>query len=169
MKYAIILCVILCGCTETRSERQADTEKHDTITISGTAHVPIPGAGVVAVPIEFTAERRGTESLTEQTQSKTQIDSAAIAQQVGATVGKLVDAGLAKITGMSFSQPATGFTSTETGGLAGAATMAAWALKEMMARRREQQALVEVKAARNKAQDEALDLAKKLPPASVGG
>jgi hypothetical protein len=151
--------VFFAGCTETRTTNESQTRHADSVTVSGSASIPSP-TGTIFVPIEFKIERTGTEDQHTEGESKTKIDSAVIAQQVGDVVGKLVDAGIAKVTGM---QP-KGLSLTEGGGLAGAGTAMAWALREMMARRREEKALVEVKEARNQAQRDALEMAKKLPP-----
>ena len=166
------LCAILCailsatvlmfatGCTETRTKKDTRTDRSGTITIRGSAVVPVPTGGIAVIPVEATVDIVEAEISKEITESKTQIDAAAIAQQVGGVVGKLMDAGIAKITGL---QPSQGLTLTEGGGLAGAGTAMAWALREMLARKREEKALAEVKEARNDAQREALELAKKLP------
>ena len=161
------LCAILCasvlmfatGCTETRTTNESQTSVHDSVSVRGSAVIPT-ATGPVLVPIELNIDRNGDEQTKAEGLSKTQIDAAAIAQQVGGVVGKLMDAGIAKITGL---QPSHGLTLTEGGGLAGAGTAMAWALREMLARKREEKALIEVKEARNDAQREALELAKKLP------
>jgi hypothetical protein len=162
-----LLVVLLCGCTQTQGERQAETALSDTVTVRGVATVP----GVGQVPVEFSIERNGTESLKEQSESKTQIDSAAIAQQVGGLLGKTIDAAVAKLTGLQMhaatSQPWT--PSAGEGGLAGLAlTGATLAIREMLARKREQQALAEVKTARDRSQAQALELAKQVPPPGGG-
>lgn len=158
MKYFLIfLCVFFAGCTETRSERQAETDKSDTITVRGTAHAP----GLGAMPIDFIIERSGTESLREQGVSKTQIDVDAIAAKVSDVVGKSISAALASLTG-GMVKP--GFSGVEGGLLGGLGGMALLAGREWMARKREEKALIEVKGARNQAQADALDLAKRLPP-----
>lgn len=161
--YPLLLIIFLAGCTETRSVNESQTSKSDRISVSGSAVIPSP-TGNVVVPIEFKIDRTGTEEQHSEGQSKTQIDSAAIAQQVGDVVGKLVDSGIAKITGIS--KP-SGLSLTEGGALGGAGGAMAYALREMLARKREEKALIEVKAARNAAQAEALALAKKLPPEQV--
>lgn len=161
--------VLLCGCTETRAERQADTEKRDTFTVEGDAAVPMPQGGTALVPVRFTVERVGSERLIEHSESKTKIDSAAIAQQVGGVIGKSLDAAVAKITGLqpqATSQP-WGITPTEGGLAGGVGGVALLAGREWLARRREQQALTEVKAARDRAQAEALDLAKRIDPKAL--
>ena len=154
-----ILCLLFYGCTETRTTNESQTTVRDSITVRGSAVVP-SASGPVLVPIELNIDRNGDEQTKAEGLSKTQIDAAAIAQQVGGVVGKLVDAAMAKVTGL---QPASGLSLTEGGGLAGAATAMAWGLREMLARKREEKALIEVKEARNDAQREALELAKKLP------
>ena len=160
MKYvSLILCLILFGCTQTRTTNESQTTVRDSITVRGSAVVP-SASGPVLVPIELNIDRNGDEQTKAEGLSKTQIDAAAIAQQVGGVVGKLVDAAMAKVTGL---QPSAGLSLTEGGGLAGAATAMAWGLREMLARKREEKALIEVKEARNEAQREALELAKKLP------
>lgn len=163
LAFALLALVVLmlCSCTQTRAERQAETEKQDTVSVSGTAHVP----GIGDVPVSLSITRQGSESLREQSESRTQIDAAAIAQQVGAVVGKSLDAAIAKLTGLQTSN--AGITPTEGGLAGGLGGLALLAGREWMARRREQQALVEVKTARNAAQAEALSLAKQLPPGSA--
>jgi hypothetical protein len=151
-----LVIVMLSGCTETRGTRQAETDKSDTVTVSGTAHVP----GIGSVPLQLHIERSGSESLREESESKTKIDSAAIAQQVAAVVGKSFDAAIAKVTGLQPSGP----TPTEGGLLGGLGGLALLAGREWLARRREEKALAEVKAARDRAQAEALELAKQVPP-----
>lgn len=152
---------LLCGCTETRSERQVDTEKRDTFTVSGSAQVP----GFGSVPVTLTIDRNGSERLVEQSESKTQIDGAAIAQQVGAVVGKSLEAVVAKLTGLQPQATGNGFDSLLglLGGTGGGAAIA-YAIKEALARRRLEADHVEVKKDRDDIWERALDLAKQLPP-----
>jgi hypothetical protein len=163
-----LLVVMLCSCTETRTDKQADTEKRDTFTVEGDAAVPLPQGGTTLVPVRFTVERVGSERLVEHSESKTQIDSAAIAQQVGGMLGKTLDAAIAKLTGLQMSHATSnawgGPTPTE-GGLAGVAlTGASLYLREMLARKREQQALREVKQQRDAAHAKNIELAERVPP-----
>jgi hypothetical protein len=159
MKKHIIIgaMVFLAGCTETRTTNEAQTTVRDVLNVTGQAS----GPGGMVFPVALRIERNGDTQTTEQSVSKTQIDSAAIAQQVAAVVSKTIEAGMAKLTGI---QPSGGLSVTETGGLAGGGAAMAWALREMLARKREEKALVEVKEARNSAQRDALEMAKKLPP-----
>lgn len=160
-----ILCVVacllwLCGCTETRTNTQSETDRRDTMTLSGSVAVPMPAGGTAVVPIELTLERNGSETLRMETESKTQIDAQAIAQQVGAVVGKSLDAAIAKLTGLQLSAktsqpwditPAEG---TLAGGLAG---LAMFAGREYMARRR-------LVRQRDELQMQSIELAKQVPP-----
>lgn len=160
MRYAILIAaiVILAGCTETRTETQGSTSKHDTLTIHGTASVPIPGAGIVAVPVEFHVERNGSEESTEQSKSTTKLDTAAIAQQVSALVSQSLAATVKAVTGASIGAPSGGGWDAKDTGIAGAAaTAAAWALREMLNARAHKQDS-------DKGWDEALKLAKKIRP-----
>lgn len=161
MKHIVIGSMIfLAGCTETRTTNESQTTQHDNITVSGSAVIPTAN-GPILVPVELHIDRTGNEESKSEGLSKTQIDAAAIAQQVGNVVGKLVDAGIAKMTGL---QPSHGLSLTEGGGLAGAGTAMAWGIAQMLGRKREERALIEVKEARNQAQRDALEMAKKLPP-----
>lgn len=156
----LAMALLFSGCTETRTSTQAQTDKADSVTVSGTAHVP----GIGAVPVQLQIERSGNETLRQESESHTKIDAAAIAQQVGAVVGKSLDAAIAKLTGLQIQATAGPVTPTEGGLLGGLGGLTLLAAREWMARRREQQALAEVKAARDRAQAEALDLAKRIDP-----
>jgi hypothetical protein len=154
---------VMCGCSETRAERKAQTDKTDVIRVRGIAHVP----GVGSVPVELDIDRTGSESFQERSESHTKIDSAAIAQQLGAVIGKTMDAAITKMTGI---QPQGGglFGGNSdlmavlggTGGIGGMA----YAVAQMFARRNERKEHEEVKADRDKAWDELVATAKKLPP-----
>ncbi len=172
MAFALLalVVVLLCSCSETRATKEAQTERSDTLTMSGSVTVPMPQGGVAIIPVELTVERNGRETLREESQSKTQIDSAAIAQQIGGMVGKTLDAAIAKITGLQMHATSQPWSPTPTeGGLAGVAlTGASLYLREMLARKREQQALAEVKSARDRSQAQALELAKQVPPPTGG-
>lgn len=159
---AVWLALALCGCTETRTEKQADTEKRDTFTVSGTAHVP----GFGSVPVELSIDRTGSERLVEHSESRTQIDSAAIAQQVGAVVSRSLDAVVAKMTGLQRSGGGIDLLGL-LGGTGGAAATA-YALREALARRRLEIEHAEVKADRDKGWDEAMTLAKRIRPEDAG-
>lgn len=112
----VALLVVFTGCTEsnTRSEQQKDaqTDRHETITVSGTVSVPLPQGGALPVPVNLTIERNGSETKSEvsheSSQTKTQMDGAAIAQQLGAVVGKTMDAAISRLTGFQIgpTQPA---------------------------------------------------------------
>lgn len=159
----ILALVLLCGCTETRTEKQADTEKRDRYTIEGDASIPSPmtdgSIGLMPVPVRFTVERVGSERLVEHSESKTQIDAAAIAQQVGAVVGKSLDVAIAKLTGMQPKPQASSFGITPTEGtLAGTlGGLALFAGREYMARRR-------LVRQRDELANQAVELAKQVPP-----
>lgn len=155
------LALLLCGCTETRAARQAETDKADTVTVSGTAHVP----GIGAVPVQLHIERSGSESLREESESHTRIDSAAIAQQISAVVGKSLDALMAKMTGLQPQQPATGLDSLlgMLGGT-GAGGAIAYAIREALARRRLESEYQETKRDRDEGWQQAVELAKQVPP-----
>lgn len=180
LAFALLALVValLCGCTETRSTTDAQTdtqvEKSETLNVVGTITIPLPEGGAFPVPVDLTVHRTATETKTAVTssksESKTAVDGAAIAQQLGGMLGKTMDAAIAKLTGFQVSNAArSGITTTEgvLGGTGGA--LAAWAIREMLARRRETQALLEVKEARNAAQREALELAKKVDPKDARG
>ncbi len=170
----LFLFVGLCGCTETRSEKQASIEKRDTYTVSGSAAVPLPQGGTAAVPVSLTVERVGSERLTEHSEEKTQIDGTAIAQQVGAVVGKSLDAVVAKLTGLqpqAVSRPGGLLDSSEgiiglLGGTGGAGGIA-YAVAQMLSRRNERKELEQVKADRDEGWDHALKMAKLVPPESL--
>jgi malate/lactate dehydrogenase len=151
----------LAGCTETRTTNEAQTTVRDVLNVTGQAS----GPGGMVFPVALRIERNGDTQTTEQSISKTQIDSAAIAQQVAAVVTKTIEAGMAKLTGLQPKEDSGGLAAIL--GAAGGGTGVAWALREMLARKREERALVEVKEARNNAQRDALEMAKKLPPTSV--
>lgn len=170
----LFVLAMLTGCTETRTERQADTEKRDTFTVRGDATVPMPQGGTALIPVEFTVERVGSERLVEHSESKTQIDGAAIAQQVGGMVGKTLDAAIAKLTGLQLSN-ARGVTPTEGGLMGGLGGLALLAGREWLARRREEQAtarerqaLAEVKQQRDTAHAKNIELAERAPPPGQG-
>ncbi len=173
-----LVVVMLCSCTETRSTTDAQTdtqvEKSETLNVVGTVTVPLPQGGVFPIPVDLTIHRTATETKTaitsSKTEAKTQIDGAAIAQQLGGMVGKTMDAAIAKLTGFQVSTAARGgITTTEGGLMGGGGAVLAWAIREMLARRRESQALLEVKEQRDRAQREALDLAKKIKPEDARG
>lgn len=142
----LALALLLSGCSETRTSTQALTDKADTVTVSGTAHVP----GVGAVPVQLQIERSGNETLRQESESHTKIDAAAIAQQVGSVVGKSLDAAIAKMTGLQIQATAGPITPTESGLMGGLGGLALLAGREWMAR--------------DRAQAEALDLAKRIDP-----
>lgn len=174
----VLVLVLLSGCTETRSTTDAQTdtqvEKQETLNVVGTITIPLPEGGAFPVPVDLTVHRTATETKTavtsSKTDSKTAIDGAAIAQQLGGMLGKTMDAAISKLTGFQVSNAARGgITTTEGvmgGGLGGLVLLTA---REWMARRREQEALLEVKEARNAAQREALELAKKVDPKAARG
>lgn len=152
------LILALCGCTETRTEKQADTEKRDTLTVSGTAHVP----GLGPVPVDLTIDRSGSERLVEHSESRTQIDSAAIAQQVGAVVSKSLDAVVAKMTGLQRSGGGIDLLGLLSG--TGGAAATAYALREALARRRLEIEHAEVKRDRDEGWQQAVENAKRIRP-----
>jgi hypothetical protein len=167
-KALLLIALLLAGCTETRTDTQAQTVKQDHIAVSGNMVLPQADGSLLTLPLSFTVERNGSEDQAAHTDSKTQIDAQAIAQQTGAVVGKLLDAGIAKLTGIqATSKPWGGVTPTETGAAGLATTAAAMYLREMLARKREERALAEVKTARNEAQEKAFELAKQLPPSAT--
>lgn len=155
----ILALALLCGCTQTRTEKQADTEKRDTFTVEGDAAVPMPQGGTSLVPVRFTVERVGSERLVEHSESKTQIDGEAIARQISTVVSKSIDAALAKLTGFqpTPAQASFGITPTE-GTLAGTlGGLALFAGREYMARRR-------LVRQRDELASQAVELAKQVPP-----
>lgn len=82
---------IFTGCTQTRSTEQTQTEKTDTVTITGT--VPMAGPeGVIQVPIALTIDRTGTEQADRQTESKTGIDGAAVGREIAAALAPIISA-----------------------------------------------------------------------------
>ncbi len=163
----LLAVLALAGCTETRATKDAQTDRSDTLTMSGSVTVPMPQGGVAVIPVELTVERNGKETLREESESHTQIDAAAVAQQVGAVVGKSLDAAIAKLTGLQVhaTSSAWGGPSPAEGGLAGVAlTGASLYLREMLARKREQRALSEVKQQRDQAHAKNIELAERVQP-----
>jgi len=156
----LAMALLMCGCQRSTRHTEAQTDKADTVSVNGTAHVP----GFGAVPIEFRIERSGSEELREKSETQTQLDGAAIAQQVGAVVGKSLDAAISKLTGLQMQSRPSGPSATEGGLAALLAGSVGLTLRELLARRREQNALAEVKASRDRAQAEALELAKRIDP-----
>jgi hypothetical protein len=152
--------VFLAGCTETRTTNEAQTRTNDVLTVTGRAS----GPGGIIFPFEMQVNRNGESQTSEQTQSKTQIDAAAIAQQVGSVVGKLVDAGIAKVTGVQ-NQGEGGLATIL--GAAGGGTGILYGIQQMMARREEAQRHAATRKARDDLFEKSLDLAKKLPPESA--
>lgn len=176
----LLLSLFICSCTETRTDTQAQTNKQDDITASGSIALPAADGRVLPLPFTFTLTRNGSEDQTAHTDSKTKIDTQAIVQQIGGVVGPLIDAAISKAAGINTQQSKawSGFTATETTAGGGALTAAMFALQQMLAKRseaqaarerleREQKALEEVKRARNEAQAQALELAKQVPPATA--
>jgi hypothetical protein len=167
-KALLLIALILSGCTETRTDTQAQTVKQDHIAVSGNMVLPQADGSLLTLPLSFTVERNGSEDQAAHTDSKTQIDAQAIAQQTGAIVGKLVDAGIAKLTGIqATSKPWGGVTPTETGAAGLATTAAAMYLREMLARKREEQRVSELKQSRDKLHEQSVELAKQIPAPST--
>jgi hypothetical protein len=156
----------LCGCWTSRADTEAQTEKHDTWTIRASFPQVDPATGVpVMVPISATVERFGNEVKMEKSETKAGLDE----EKIKSLITSTIQAGFTGLTGLRIpeSKAWSGFTAVESGTMASTAAAAAWAIKEMLAKRREQQALLEVKQARNEAQAQALELAKKVDPKSV--
>lgn len=180
--------LILTGCSEERTQGQvqtdAQTDRTESITVSGTVSVPTE-AGLLPIPVDLHVERTVTETKSQvaRNESRTtkQIDANAIAQQLGGALGKTVEVALAKLTGGLIggarSSGISGFLGTPEGATtaSGLAAAAGLAIQQMLARRRDRQAL-EDQLARERAEkerqrddsdkgwDEALRLAKLLPP-----
>lgn len=137
MRYlALILSLFVCGCSETKSDRQADTVRDDTWTASGTIALPVtnPTTGtttIVPVPVDLTVSRHGTERLVEHTEAKTQIDGAAIAQQLGGVLGKTMDAAIARLTGLQ-SAPPTSPWMPKPEAVAAVGALGLWGVREML-------------------------------------
>ena len=114
------------------------------------------------VPFNLAVERFGNEAKTEKSETKAGLDE----EKLKSLVASAIQAGFTGLTGLHIPQSKAwgGFTPTETGAGGLALTAAAMYIKEMLAKRREQQALLEVKQARNEAQAQALELAKQLEP-----
>jgi|GEM_PF-4359749 len=161
-----LLTLALSGCTQSRSDRQADTERRDTFTVSGSAVVPLPQGGTAVVPVELSVTRVGSERLVEHSESKTQIDGAAIAQQLGAVVSKGLDAVVAKMTGVQPSSGGDGGMASLLGllGGTGGAGAIAYAVREAMSRRRLEVELRETKVDRDDGWVRAVDNAKMIRP-----
>lgn len=155
----------LCGCSETKSDKQADTEKRDTFTVSGTVAVPLPQGGTALLPVSLDVEHVGSERLVEHSESHTQIDSAAIARQIGAVVGKSLDVVVAKMTGVQPSNGDSGMASLLglIGGTGGAGAIT-YAIREAMSRRRLEVELKETKGDRDDGWQQAVDNAKRIRP-----
>lgn len=81
---AFILC--LSGCAKSRTEAQ--TEKRDTVSVTGTITVPTAD-GARPIPVALTVTRRGTEELISETKSGA--DPQAIASAVGAMIAPLLN------------------------------------------------------------------------------
>jgi hypothetical protein len=130
--------------------------------------VPLPQGGTAVVPVRFTVERTGSERLVEHSETRTQIDSAAIAQQVGAVVGKSLDALVAKVTGLAASAAPAASGGLDSllglvGGTGGGAAIA-YAVREALARRRLEVEYNETKRDRDEGWDKALEMAKRIRP-----
>jgi hypothetical protein len=159
----VLLSLTLCGCWTSRAETEAQTEKHDTWTINASFPQVDPVTGTsVMIPINATIERFGNEVKMEKSETKAGLDE----EKIKSLIASTIQAGFTGLTGLRIpeSKAWSGFTAVESGTMASTAAAAAWAIKEMLAKRREQQALLEVKQARNEAQAQALDLAKKIDP-----
>ena len=165
MRYLLLALFIIVGCTETRSDKQADTIKKNTLTIDLTATVPTTD-GIIEMPIAGVIEHVGSEQLVEHSESKTQIDANAIAQQVGAVVGKSFDAAIAKITGFQM-KPGSPITPTETGLASGLAAAALLAMREMMAKREEARRHQRTIEDRNQLRDRTISYAEKMDPNKI--
>lgn len=151
----------LAGCTETRTTNEAQTTVRDVLNVTGQAS----GPGGMIFPVALRIERNGDTSTTEQAVSKTQLDSAAIAQQLASVLSKTIEAGMAKITGL---QPNAGDSSLA--GLLGAAgggTGILYGIQQALAKREESQRHAATRKARDDLFEKSLDLAKKLPPESA--
>jgi hypothetical protein len=148
--------VFLAGCTQTKTTNEAQTATREVLTVTGTIE-----------PLRLHIERNGNSETSAQIESKTRLDGAAIGKELVNVVTTALDVGIAKMTGIQSSRGESDSGLAAILGAAGGGTGVAWALREMLARKREEKALIEVKEARNSAQRDALEMAKKLPPESV--
>lgn len=162
MKYYMIgAALFLAGCTETRTTNEAQTTVRDVLNVTGQAS----GPGGMVFPVALRIERNGDTSTTEQSVSKTQIDSAAIAQQLAAVVSKTIEAGMAKLAGLQSNEGSGGLTALL--GAAGGGTGILYGIQQALAKREESQRHAATRKARDDLFEKSLELAKKLPPESV--
>jgi len=174
-----MLCLFVFGCTETRSEKQTEITKNNDILISGSVALPLgDGGALIPLPFNFDLKHVGTEAQNEQGKQETKAQIDALGQQLGGVVLagiKTAFPALGMLGGKVPESRAVGFTPTETGAGSAAAALALWAAREMLAKRAEQKRYAEdmererlrlegVKAQRDRAQAEALEMAKQLPP-----
>lgn len=120
---AVVLLLATTGCAKSRTE--AETVKHDRISVSGTATVPT-AEGPRAIPVSFTIDRRGTESTESETKSG--LDGAAIGREIAASLGPLLGAASG---GMPWAQLL--------GGIGGAGTLATTAYLALQKRQQMRQ------------------------------
>ncbi len=149
-----LLILALSGCTRSQQETQQETQKAETIRVSGTIIVPTAD-GPVSTPIALTIDRHGSESTAATTTSQTRLDGAAIGQEIGAAAAGAINAGVSKFTGVSISAPGSDPASW---GLGGAALgLGGIALREYLigrARKREdEERIARLRADRDEAWD----------------
>jgi hypothetical protein len=145
----------LAGCTQTKTTNEAQTATREVLTVTGTIE-----------PLRLHIERNGNSETSAQTESKTRIDGAAIAQEVAGVVSKTLEIGIAKMTGIQSSGESDSGLATLLGA-AGGGTGILYGLQQMLARREEAQRHATTRKARDDLFDKSLDLAKKLPPESA--
>jgi hypothetical protein len=153
----LILLLALAGCMETKTDSTSDTSKNDQIVVQGVFSYPSEN-GPVPVPVNLTITRSGSETKQTQSKSTTQLDTAAIGQQLGA----IVSAAISKATGfqMAPAPQSPWMPSPQTAGAVGA--LGLWAVREMMVARAH-------KKDADAGWDEALRTAKKARPEDLKG
>lgn len=128
---SLLICVFVAGCSETKTDTTSDTQKDDQIVVQGVFSYPSE-TGPVPVPVNLTITRTGSESRQTQSKSTTQIDVAALGQQLGGVVASAVTAAVSKATGFSMAPAPQSpwLPKPETAGAIG--VMGLWAVREMM-------------------------------------
>jgi len=169
---AIFVVLTLCGCTETRTEKQTQVDRRDDLHTYGSISLPVGNGGMlVPIPFEVTTERIGTESQNEKGSQETKISEAAIKQIVGPVVNAALAGAGIRLPSLGAASGALGalggVTPGEAGGAVGALLAALLALQQMLERRKRERTLEEVKQQRDEAQERALRYAEQVNPKST--
>lgn len=88
---ALLILAIISGCAQSQTREESQTEKADTITVTGSITVPTAD-GPRAVPVSITVDRKGTESEAKQSDTRSGIDGAAIGREIATAIGPVIGA-----------------------------------------------------------------------------